>query len=141
MGAIRLYQEMWPLVFWVFDGTQTDADMDYYFAGLDELHRRKELFGTVSLMKKFQSNRTHLMRIAEWIKANKEATGTLNVASGMVSTSALFRFTLSSLFLVQPMLVPYRVFPTQAESVTWVGEHLLKRGLKLPTGFEKFVPA
>lgn len=140
MNVIRLYIEMWPVVFWVFDGVQSDEDMDFYFTKLDEIHARKEPFGSIAIMRKFHSNRKHLMRVADWLKNNKKTTADYNVAAGMVTSSPLFRFVLSSLFLIQPMQVPYRVFADTPDAVSWVSEQMKARNITLPKTLSQFVP-
>jgi hypothetical protein len=139
MRAIRNCLDMWPVVFWVFDGVQTDEDVEFYLSTLNMLHSRKEPFVTISLMRKFQSNRQHLSRVAEWIKRDQASGVTYNIAAAMISTSPLFRFALSSLFLIQPLQTPYRVFAEQSLGLEWVSGVLRERKLKVPDGLARFV--
>jgi hypothetical protein len=134
MSAIRLSREKWPIVIWVFDGEQTDADLDFYFKMLDEIHARRQRFATISWMKKFNSNRKHLARIGAWAKENNELTSTYNTAAAMISTSPLFRFVLSSFFLIQPMRTPYQVCASYQEATDWISERLRAGGLPVPSG-------
>ena len=140
MGAIRFYGEKWPVAFWVFDGVQTDEDIDFYLSKLDEIHAKRQRFVTVSVMKKYRTNRQHLARIAAWIKENDELTHSLNLASAMISTSAVFRFVLSSLFLIQPLRIPYLVCGSLEEAYAYVTKQMRAAGLPVPAGLSGFNP-
>lgn len=140
MAGIRLYDHLWPVVFWVFDGHQEDEDIDFYLTKLDELHQRQAPFSSITLMRKFNTQRRFLFKIASWMKANDHLTQKNSLTAAMVSASPVFRFVLSSLILLQPIKFPYLVCATREEAASWTKTKLVEKKLTLPEGIESFNP-
>lgn len=141
MSAIRIEQSCPPLVLTIFLGRQTDQDVEEYIAAMDAMYRRGRRYAGVSLMLDYAPERKHLARIAEWTRATKPRVKELCVGSAMVAPSAGFRFLLSSLLMIQPLPVPYRVVGDVHEAGDWIAERLTLARLEVPRTMREYLDA
>ena len=121
-----------PVVFTKFDGDQTLEELESYIAKMDAVFARRQPYYSVTWMKKFARSAEQGRRTALWFKEREREIRALCVASAIISTSAAFRFALSAVFLIKPIIGPYTVCATFAETMTFGQAEFKKRGLQLP---------
>jgi len=133
MAGVEVTTEHWPLLLVKFDGEQTMNDVDYFIREMNAAHARKTPYASISLMRKYSSERGQVQKVAQWMKSTAELTKQYCVANGIVSQSLGFRFLLSSIFLVKPMPCPYQVCSSFDEALTWVRQVAEARGVDVPS--------
>ena len=133
MAGVEITTEHWPLLLVKFDGEQTMHDVDYFIREMNAAHARKERYASISLMRKYSSDRAQVQKVAQWMKSTAELTKEYCIGNGIVSQSLGFRFLLSSIFLVKPMPCPYQVCSTFDEAMTWIREVATARGVDVPS--------
>ena len=136
MSSIVVDSAQWPVLRVAWDGEQTDADIDAYFRETLRALERKERYVTITWMRKYKNTREHQKRIAAFIAETEAATKQYNQAAAIITRSLAFRFVLSTVLLIKPIPVPYRVCATFAEGVEFVRE---KSGLLLPPHLEPLI--
>lgn len=132
MAGVEISTEYWPMLLVKFDGEQSMRDVDYFIREMSAAHARKEPYVSISLMRKYSSERAQVQKVAQWMKATADETRKWCVANGIVSQSLGFRFLLSSIFLVKPMPCPYQVCASFDEAMAWVRTVATARGLEVP---------
>jgi hypothetical protein len=132
MAGVEVSTEYWPMLLVKFDGAQTMGDVEYFISEMNAAHARKQPYASISLMRKYTSNPSHVQKVARWMKETADKTRELCVANGIVSQSLGFRFLLSSIFLIKPMPCPYQVCASFDEAMDWVRPLAAKRGLVVP---------
>jgi hypothetical protein len=132
MAGVEVSTEHFPLVLVKFDADQTMQDCERFMDAMDEIHRRRQPYLSVSYMRKYNTDREQVRRVAEWMKANAHLTREFCVATGIVTQSLGFRFLLSSIFLIRPMPCPYQVCRSFDEAVAFVRGEAHKRGMMVP---------
>jgi hypothetical protein len=132
VAGVEISTEHWPLLLVKFDGQQTMRDVDYFISEMSAAQARKVPYASISLMRKYSSERNQVQKVAQWMKATAEETKRWCVGNGIVSQSLGFRFLLSSIFLVKPMPCPYQVCSSWDEAVKWIREVSSRRGLTVP---------
>lgn len=132
MAGVEVTTRHWPLLLVKFDGEQTMADVDYFIREMSAAHARKQPYASISLMRKYSSERSQVQKVAQWMKQTAEHTRQYCVANGIISQSLGFRFLLSSIFLVKPMPCPYQVCASFDEALSWVKAVAGSRGLDVP---------
>ncbi len=133
MAGVEVTIDHWPVVLVKFDADQTMADCERFMRGMDEIHRRKLPYASISYMRRYNTDREQVQRVARWMKDHAEETRRLCVGTGIVTQSLGFRFLLSSIFLVRPMPCPYQVCGSFDEAWRFVRAEGRKRGLEVPT--------
>lgn len=133
MPGVEITTEYWPMLLVKFDGQQTMRDVDYFIREMNAAHARKTPYASISLMRKYSSERTQVQKVAQWMKSTAALTREYCVGNGIVSQSLGFRFLLSSMFLVKPMPCPYQVCSSFAEALSWVRGAAEARGLAVPS--------
>ncbi|HEX9102009.1 MAG TPA: hypothetical protein VF997_07395 [Polyangia bacterium] len=121
-----------PVVFTKFDGEQTLAELERYIADMDAVFARGQRYFSVTWMKRWARDPEQLRRTARWFQERERQIRELCVASTIISTSATFRFALSTLLLIRPLYGPYTVCSTFDEAVAFGQTEFRKRGLRLP---------
>ena len=132
MAGVEISTQHWPLLLVKFDGQQTMRDADYFISEMSAAHARKTPYASISLMRKYSSERSQVNKVAQWMKATADETRRWCVGNGIVSQSLGFRFLLSSIFLVKPMPCPYSVCSSWDEAMTWIQGVSSKSGLAVP---------
>ena len=132
MAAIELDIE-WPFVYSKFDGEQSLEDFDRYIEEFKRaVHVRREPWVGVNWLKRYTTARPAVQRMASWMKESEENARQYCVATAMVTKSVGFRFVLSSVLLIRPLVMPYIVCATFDEAVAFLRGHADKRKLLLP---------
>jgi hypothetical protein len=132
MAGVEVSTKYWPVLLVKFDGEQNMHDVDYFIAEMNAVHARKQPYASISLMRKYSTERSQVQRVAQWMKATAEAPREFCVGTGIVSKSLGFRFLLTSIFLVKPMPCPYQVCSSFDEAYSWVRKKAGERGLGVP---------
>ena len=52
-----------------FDGEQNMRDVDYFIGQMNAVQARKEPYASISLMRKYSTERSQVQKVAEWMKA------------------------------------------------------------------------
>jgi hypothetical protein len=138
MAAITVDESHWPLLMMKFDGDQTDAELEQHIRHIDAIYARKELFATITWMKKYARDKQKVERMGRWLKECEEVTRRYNVGSGLLSHSFGFRFVLSAVMLIRPIRIPYKVCSSFDEALTFVRAQAHQRGLLLPATVRPF---
>jgi len=133
MAGVEINSDYWPMLLVKFDGEQTMRDVDYFIREMAAAHARKQPYASISLMRKYSSERAQVQKVAQWMKATADETKKWCVGNGIVSQSLGFRFLLSSIFLVKPMPCPYQVCSSFDEALAWVRGVASTRGLTVPS--------
>jgi hypothetical protein len=132
MAGVEVNTEHWPLLLVKFDGEQNMHDVDYFIREMNAAHARKTPYASISLMRKYSTERSQVQRVAQWMKSTAELTKQYCVGNAIVSQSLGFRFLLSSIFLVKPMPCPYQVCSSFDEALTWMRGVAAARGVEVP---------
>src|SRR5262249_16219883 len=114
-------------------GEQTMRDVDYFLSEMSAAHARKSPYASISLMRKYSSERSQVNKVAQWMKATAAETKRWCVGNSIISQSLGFRFLLSSIFLGKPMPCPYQVCSSWDEAMTWLRGVAGKSGLSVPS--------
>ncbi len=133
MAGVEVSTQHWPVLLVKFDGEQTMDDVDYFIREMNAVHARKAPYASISLMRKYSSERTQVQKVAQWMKQTADFPRQYCVGTGIVSQSLGFRFLLSSIFLVRPMPCPYQVCSSFDEALAWVRVKGKARGLDVPS--------
>lgn len=132
MAAIVVDTRQWPVVQAVWDGEQTDADVDNYIQEILRIYARREPFVTITWMKKYSASSENRKRITGLMHESEADVRRYSVCSAIIAPSAGFRFVMSTVLLVKRMVTPYRVCATFAEATSFCKEEAYKRKLTLP---------
>jgi hypothetical protein len=132
MAGLDIVLEHWPVVLVKFDADQTMADCERFIAAMDSIHRRQQPYASISYMRRYNTDRRQVRRVAEWMKSSADETKRWCVGTGIVTESLGFRFLLSSIFLVKPMVCPYQVCRSFDEAWHFVAGEARKRNVILP---------
>src|SRR3954464_6183138 len=109
MAGVEGTNPHWAPLLGEVGGEQTMSDVDYFIREMNAAHARKTPYASISLMRKYSSERSQVQKVAQWMKSTAELTKQYCVGNGIVSQSLGFRFLLSSIFLVKLMSCPYQV--------------------------------
>jgi hypothetical protein len=132
MAGVDVVIDHWPLVLVKFDANQTMADCDRFIDAMESIHRRKQPYASISWMRKYNTDREQVQRVAEWMKSSAEDTRKWCIGTGIVTQSLGFRFLLSSIFLVKPLVCPYQVCRSFNEAWQFVSAEGQKRNVIVP---------
>jgi hypothetical protein len=132
MAGVDIVLEHWPVVLVKFDADQTMDDCERFIGAMDSIHRRREPYASISYMRRYNSDRQQVRRVAEWMKASAADTERWCIGNGIITRSLGFRFLLSSIFLVKPLVCPYQVCGSFDEAWRFVAEKGRKRNLTIP---------
>jgi hypothetical protein len=131
--AIQLNLDQWPIVFTKFDGRQTLEELEHYIQSVNEVHARRQRYVGINYMKRYSSDAAQIARARRWLQETEQVTRDYCVACSMISESTGFRFVLSAIFVVKPMVCPYVVCGTFAHAEEFVRRIASARGLRLPS--------
>lgn len=133
-GSIQIDESRWPLVLITFQGVPSDEVFDEYLAGMRRLLDKKEKH--VYLLdgrKGGLLSREQRIKQGRWLKENKEDIVLYSLGAAVVLNSAVLRFVLTTIFLIQSPLAPQVVVSTMEEGRAWTAERLWIAGLKIPS--------
>lgn len=149
-GGARRWRHAWPrftsprntppilLITW--RGVATPAEYDAYIDVMTGVLDTKRRYIYVidateaALLPEWQRKKQ-----VELIRDNKDRLKLYALGFAFISPSAVFRFMLSSIFIAQPMPVPYVVSPTLREGFAWVRSQLREAGLAVPIASTKII--
>lgn len=126
-------EEIGSVVFTKFDGDQTPAEVEAYIRGYSEIHARRKPYVGINWMKRYARNSATTERMGRWLKETEQVTRDLCIGAALITTSPAFRFVLSAVFLIKPMVCPYQVCANFAEAEQFVRAEAQKRRLTLPS--------
>ncbi len=132
MSVISINTDQWPLVVQVFNGQQTDADIEQFMKDFEALLAREEPFVVITEMREFASNLTHVRKFAEWSKAEGHRSKKYCLGNAFLTDSAAFSFVLSSFFLLSAMPFPHKMAKDREQAIAWLRELANEGALKLP---------
>jgi hypothetical protein len=132
MPSIELDASRFPLVVATFDAHQTYEEMERYLAAFDRVHARRQEFALMAVIKRYVSDRKQVDLMGTWMKRNEDISRRYCVCTAMVTASLGFRFLLSTVLLVKPLVMPYRVCRTVDEGLDFVRAECTKRNVVLP---------
>ena len=118
------------MVFSKFDGEQTAEEVETYIRRFSAIHARKKPYVGINWMKRYARNRDTTERMGRWMKETESITRELCVGAAIIASPA-FRFVLSAVFLVKPMVCPYLVCADFEEASRFVRQEAQKRRLGL----------
>jgi len=131
MGAVRFDRSRWPIVVAELEGKPSDDDVGEYLRGLrqllDEEPRTRGVL-IVDLTRAAPATSEQRKRVGEWMRQHRDALAVRGLGSAFVIPSPVFRFVLSSVFLIQRPPMEYTVVATLAEALTWARGRLPLRG-------------
>lgn len=130
--SILVDTAQWPIVQTVWDGETTVSDVDKYIEQLDGIFGRKELFLTITWMKKYSTNGEVRKRISDLMVRHAEAARQYSVCSALIAPNTAFRFVLSTIFLIKKMDTPYLVCANFDEAMKFARAEADKKKLRLP---------
>ncbi len=140
VSAIVVDAGQWPLVRVLWDGEQTDADLDHYFRATRQCLERRERYVTMTWMRRYKSTRAHQQRIAAFIHETNALNREFNRGAAIITRSLAFRFVLSTVLLIRPIPVPYRVCATFAEAETFLRGIASQHTVRLPSLLDPLIP-
>jgi hypothetical protein len=129
--AIEIDLSQEPVVFTKFDGEQTLEELERYISKMEAVFARNQPYFSVTWLKRYARSPEQIRRIATWFKDRERVIRELCIATAIISTSAAFRFALSAVFLIKPMMGPYLVCATFDETMAFGRTEFRKRGMKL----------
>jgi len=132
MSVISINTDEWPLVVQVFNGQQTDADVEQYMKDFEAVLSREEAFVAITEMREFASNLSHVRRFAEWSKAEGHRSTKYCLGNAFLTESTAFSFVLSSFFLLSAMPFPHKMAKNREQAIAWLRELTKDCELKLP---------
>jgi hypothetical protein len=127
--------EHWPIVTMVFDGRQTDEDIEHFIRKMDEVHSRCEPFLVLTLLRARAAdlaNIAHVKRVGAWAKTSGDRSNKYCKGSAIVAPSSSARFLISSFFLVFVPSYPMVAFEDTPAAVAWLKRRLTEIGLQVP---------
>jgi hypothetical protein len=125
----------WPVVVMVFDGKQTDEDIEHFIRRMDAVHSRCEPFVVLALLRARAAdlaNISHVKRVGAWAKSGGERSNMYCKGSAIVAPSSSARFLISSFFLVFVPAYPMVAFEDTPVALAWLRRRLTETGLPVP---------
>jgi hypothetical protein len=120
VGRAVFDRRRYPIVVATLDGKPSDDDITDYLEQLGALLRDK-VRGVLVVdgTRAETSSREQRQRMGQWMRAHRDEMKAAGVGLAFVSSSAIFRFMLSSVFLIQRPPMPYVVVGTLDEALAW----------------------
>lgn len=124
--------DQWPVVRYGFGRDVTDDELRTYIESTHAMLRRKEPYVGLTWMLTIKTRPEHREPMNKLLKDVDEDVRKYCVAGAIMSTSAPFRFFMSSLMLFRPMPTPLAIVENQPDAEKFIRKHAAERGLKLP---------
>jgi hypothetical protein len=141
MSVLRIDTSHWPIVLTIFNGQQTEAEVDAYIAQMDAIYDRHEPFIGASFMLRYRSDLKQLRRIAEWTRKRADVVERHCQALVIVAPSAAFRFIFSSFLMIQPVSMPYTIVADTDAAADWLERELANAPVRLPARARTYLAA
>jgi hypothetical protein len=136
MPCIEVDDSDWPLVVQIFDGDQTDADVDHFVRRMVEVLGRGQPFVTLCYIRKYAMNLRHIDRLAGFTKQIRGALEAFCKGNAIIIPSPSFRFILSSFYLMVPMPHPAIVCEDVARAEPWLLHRIKEAGMPIPRSLQ-----
>lgn len=108
-------------------------EMETYLRGLDGLFARGQRFASVVVVKKRGDMDRRIIGLnGEWMRRNEELVRRQWMGVAFVFPGDFFRFLLSTILMAAPHPVPYQVFGTTRDAVSWATFKLRAAGVEPP---------
>lgn len=133
LSAITVSTEKWPLVHQIFDGDQTDQDIERFMKAWEAIIQRGEPCVILSEVRRYSSNPAHIQKLGEWALRVDSKMREICFGGAFVVSSGVFRFVLSSFLLAAPMPYPYTIVKEPSQAAEWLKEKAKEGGLRLPS--------
>jgi hypothetical protein len=125
MGSVRFDRSRWPIVVVELEGKPSDATIDEYLRGLTALLQEDARGVVIVDMTRAQpSAPEQCKRIGEWMREYRAQLAERGLGVAFVISSGVFRFVLSSIFLIQRPPMPYTVEASLEDAVAWAQQQL-----------------
>jgi hypothetical protein len=118
MTPAIVIEERWPIAWIRYRATPTDLDVEELLGRYEGFYRNNPKPYAIAIATAPGARQTAAQnkRTGLWMKEHREHYEGRLRAMAFVSNSAVMRFALSSIFLLQPLTVPYRVVGTDDEA-------------------------
>jgi hypothetical protein len=127
----------WPLVVATFDGQQTDEDLEYYIARMDEVHARRQPFVALTVARSYANNFGHVRRLGAWAKTTVSIQKEFCRGAAIVVPSSSGRFLISSFLLIFVPPFPMVVLEDMRTALSWVKQRLAEANMLVPPSIAK----
>jgi hypothetical protein len=128
--SITIDESKWPIIVVTFSGTPNDEEFAAYLAKLTTCLQKKVPSAYVIDARHSPNPPTkHRKMQADWMKENKELIKDRSAGTAFVFSSAIFRFVLSAIFLIQTLPHPYIVVGTLEEALDWAQKQLRQQAM------------
>jgi hypothetical protein len=120
------------VIFTKFEGVQTAGDWEAYIRRYDAIHACGRPYVGINWMKSYSRERAITERVGRWLKETETLTELLCAGAALINTSAAFRFVLSAVFLIKPLVVPYQVCASFADAEAFARKVAPTKKIVLP---------
>jgi hypothetical protein len=124
-------EEQHGVVFSKFDGVAAATELEEYIRRFSAIHARGKPYVGINWMKSYARDRATTERMGRWMKETEAITRQLCAGAAIIAPSPTFRFVLSAVFLVKPMVCPYLVCNQFGEAEAFVRAQADKRRVVL----------
>ncbi len=132
MRAIELDDSKWPLVQIVFQGDQTDEDIERLSGLLEGVHERDERFLVLVRLQKGAMNFNHAKQLGKIaIRMNPHAKEFCAGVALVIHVETL-RFIVSTFLLAAPTPFPFKSFVNESSAIKFLTECARDADLELP---------
>ncbi len=132
MSNISFDLDRWPLVIYTFDGQLQEQDLTFFLDSVDRMHARKEIYASIGHLKQAKVDTALVKRAAQGLIKSWPLAKQYCCGSAIVISSPVFRFLLSSFFLITPIPYPYIITEDLNEAIEWSTKQLIDAGQKVP---------
>jgi hypothetical protein len=125
MSNIKIDDTHWPIVVVTTIGVCSDQEFESYLSWMTKsLQRKTRVVTIIDLSQAGRTPKHQRQHQTSWMQAHKEALSLYSAGTAFVFTSPVFRFILSSIFLVQSPPGDYCVVGTIEEARVWAYKQL-----------------
>ncbi len=108
-----------------FTRVPSAAEFDAYLALLDGVLARRRRYVVIFDVQTKDAMPSDQRRIqAEWMRKRRDDLQRWCAGTAFVFRSAMYRFVLSSIFLIQPIPTPYEICATVDAALAWASKQL-----------------
>jgi hypothetical protein len=120
--AIRILDDLFPVVITVSSGGESTDDMKSFVRGMDAVYDRGERCVFLAVIGSSDRGLSgELEPVGRWMRENRDRLERLTAATVFYAPeSPLFRFVLSALFLFQRLPYPYEVTSDLSSGLDWL---------------------
>jgi hypothetical protein len=121
MSGILVDETRWPIITVTTIGSCSDEEFEGYLSQMTQSLRRKTRVAVIIDTTQASHTPSHQRkRQAEWMREHKEVLTLYSAGMVFVSKSAVLRFVLSSIFLIQSPPCDYSVTSSLLAAAEWV---------------------